>query len=68
MRAIFFVSLENVMYQILASIALTTLVCSPAFAGNVVSAPELDGGMLSSLAAAFTGCYAAFRVYSAKRK
>ncbi len=56
------------MYQILfATVAITTLVCGPAFAGNV-SAPELDGGMLSSLAAAFTGCYAAFRVYSAKRK
>ncbi|MBS1953674.1 MAG: hypothetical protein JST89_05805 [Cyanobacteria bacterium SZAS-4] len=56
------------MYQILfAAVAFTTLVCSPALAG-AGAAPELDGGMLSSLAAAFTGCYAAFRVYSAKRK
>lgn len=58
------------MYQILfATVVFSTLVCAPALAGNIpVSAPELDGGMLSSLAAAFTGCYAAFRVYSAKRK
>ncbi len=56
------------MYQILfATVVFTTLVCSPALAG-AAAAPELDGTMLSSLAAAFTGCYAAFRVYSAKRK
>lgn len=57
------------MYQALFTmVVFATLVCSPSFAGTPVSAPELDGGMLSSLAAAFTGCYAAFRVYAAKRK
>lgn len=56
------------MYQILfATVVFTTLACNPSLAGTV-AAPELDGGMLSSLAAAFTGCYAAFRIYSAKRK
>jgi len=39
----------------------------PAHAG-AAKAPELDGGTLSSLAAAFTGCYVAFRLYRTKAK
>lgn len=55
------------MNQILFVTVVFATLCAPALAGTP-AAPELDGGMLSSLAAAFTGCYAAFRIYSAKRK
>ena len=55
--------------QFLYAAFVFTAVCLPAHAGFVGPAtPELDGGMLSSLAAAFTGCYAAFRIYQVKRK
>lgn len=55
------------MNQILFAAVVFITLCAPALAGNVVAAPELDGASLSGLAAAFTGCYAAFRVYCAKR-
>ncbi|HEY9733778.1 MAG TPA: hypothetical protein V6C89_17815 [Drouetiella sp.] len=55
------------MNQILFATVVFATLCAPAFAGSVGN-PELDGGTLSSLAAAFTGCYAAYRIYAAKRK
>ncbi len=55
------------MNQFLYAALLFTTMVVPAYAGSPAT-PELDGGMLSSLAAAFTGCYAAFRIYKAKNK
>ncbi len=55
------------MYFAYALLMFTVVASNASFAGNV-SAPELDGSTLSSLAAAFTGCYAAFKIYRAKRR
>lgn len=55
------------MNQILFAAIVFVTLCAPAFAGGSISAPELNGATLSGLAATFTGCYAAFRVYSANR-
>ncbi len=52
---------------LLYMIAMSFVLIRPAFAG-FTTAPELDAGTLSSLAAAFTGAYAAFRVYQVKKK
>lgn len=56
------------MYQLMfALVSFTSILCTPCFAGTPI-APELDGGMLSGIAAGLTGCYAALRIYQAKRK
>ncbi len=55
------------MYFLYVLLMITFVVCNAAQAGTA-SAPELDSATLSSLAAAFTGCYAAFRIYRAKKK
>jgi hypothetical protein len=53
--------------QLIYLASILTIFVLPANAGNV-TAPELDASTLGSLAAAFTGSYAAFRVYKLKRK
>jgi hypothetical protein len=54
---------------ILYMTAMSVVFVLPAYAGIVVKgAPELDAGTLSTLAAGFTGAYAALRVYQAKKK
>jgi hypothetical protein len=47
-------------------IVMIGVCATPALAS--VSAPELDSSTLTGLAAAVTGCIAAFRMHQAKRK
>ncbi len=53
--------------QLLYLSTMLTIVVLPAHAGGGAAAPELDSATLTGLAAAFTGCYAAFRVYKLKK-
>jgi hypothetical protein len=49
-------------------LVIIAAVCSaPALAGGP-SAPELDSSTLTAIAAAVTGCFAAFRTYQAQKK
>jgi hypothetical protein len=55
------------MYILYVLLMFTVVTAGAAFAG-ITPTPELDAGTLSGLAAGFTGVYAAFRIYQAKRK
>jgi hypothetical protein len=55
------------MYILYVVLMFSVVTAEAAFAG-ITASPELDAGTLSGLAAGFTGLYAAFRLYQAKRK
>ncbi|HEY9717135.1 MAG TPA: hypothetical protein V6C69_06695 [Trichormus sp.] len=49
-------------------VVLSFVICSPALAAAVSTAPELDPGSLAALTAGLTGAYFIYRVYRSRNK